>query len=157
MVAIISDGTYPPECPYLLNCSCTHLSAAEPNGLGRLEKAASWQWPDVSKFEQYLTTYLDDKRVSDDDRKKVLVYWKSTESSVSGPALLDRVIGAASLVEPRIGEVVNQINDPSSKPVAIQALSWLTTDTPGWLQDSVRLAIGRSLHNDVSTTKGWKR
>lgn len=116
-----------------------------PAAVDQLEKAATWKWPDVAAFEQHLDSYLDQVQAGEPIRAKVLEHWKQTNESEKGPALLERVLSTTSLVEPRIADLVTRLNDPGSSPVVVKELSWLSSDVPAWLQDALRLAIGRNL------------
>ena len=111
----------------------------------QLEKAATWKWPDVAVIEQHLDSYLDQIQVSEAARTKVLDHWKQTQESNRGPALLERVLATASLVEPRIADLSAKLNDPGVDPISVKDIPWLSSDVPAWLQDAVRLAIGRNL------------
>ncbi|MFO1062672.1 MAG: hypothetical protein U0892_02205 [Pirellulales bacterium] len=119
--------------------------AAGQEAVGDLEKSASWKWPDLVMLEQHLVSYLDQKQATDADRRKVLDYWKASADQNQGPQVLDRILNTAAIVEPRIDDVVKQLNDPAGEPVIPSKLTWLTSDAPGWLQDAVRLAAGRAL------------
>lgn len=110
-----------------------------------LQKAATWQWPDIAIIEQHILSYLDQVQASESVRNKVLEHWKQTADQTQGPAFLERVLSTASLVDPRVAELVAQLNDPQAPPVIPDQVSWLSSDVPGWLQDSIRLASGRSL------------
>ena len=110
-----------------------------------LKKAATWQWPEIALLEQHLVSYLDQVQAPQSLREKVLDHWKQTAGQIKGPALLDRVLATAAIVEPRISEVLVRLNDPLATPVATKELNWLSSDVPGWLQDAIRLACGRSL------------
>ncbi|MEO8270312.1 MAG: hypothetical protein ABI557_11375, partial [Aureliella sp.] len=65
-------------------------------------------------------------------------------SAERGPALLDRLLDVGGLIEPRIAELNTQLRSPAADPVYPGKLTWLTSDVPGWLQDTVRLACGRT-------------
>lgn len=128
--------------------SRSSLLAAGPSGAlpsDELQKAASWQWPDIALVEQHLISYLDQRQASESVRKQVLDRWKQTADMVHGPELLERLLSTCALVEPRIAEVATQLSDPQAKPVFVRQLSWLASDVPGWLQDAIRLACGRAL------------
>lgn len=111
----------------------------------QLEKAATWKWPDVAAIEQHLDSYLDQIQAGEAARTKVLEHWKQTVEASKGPALLERVLTTASLVEPRIAELVARLNDPGASQIVVKDVPWLSSDVPAWLQDAVRLAIGRNL------------
>lgn len=127
--------------------SFSPLFSADPGtaAADQLEKAATWKWPDVAAFEQHLDSYLDQLQAGDPARSKVLEHWKQTGEAVKGPALLERVLSTASLVEPRIADLVTRLNDPGTDPIVVKQLPWLSSDVPAWLQDALRLAIGRNL------------
>lgn len=110
-----------------------------------LRKAASWKWPELAHIEQHLLSYLDQVQAPESVRSKVLQHWKETADQIKGPALLERVLSTASLIEPRIAELVARLNDPQAELVVVQQLTWLSSDVPGWLQDAIRLACGRTL------------
>jgi len=111
----------------------------------QLQKAATWQWPDIAIIEQHFLSYLDQVQAPAEVRTRVLEHWKQTAAQDKGPAFLERVLSTASLVEPRIAQLVEQLSDPQTAPVMPDQLSWLASDVPGWLQDAVRLACGRAL------------
>ncbi|MCC6509675.1 MAG: hypothetical protein IT423_11240 [Pirellulaceae bacterium] len=125
----------------------TQASAADTGtaAADQLQKAASWKWPEVALIEQHLLSYLDQVQASPELRERVLEQWKLSSADIKGPALLERVLSAASIIEPRISELVAKLNDPAGEPVLVKQLTWLTSDVPGWLQDAVRLACGRAL------------
>ena len=109
-----------------------------------LKKSASWNWPDVAVYEQQLLSYLDQHAASPELRQEVELFWKQSESAVRGPALLDRLLDVGGLIEPRIAELNAQLRSPAADSVYPGKLTWLTSDVPGWLQDTVRLACGRA-------------
>lgn len=111
----------------------------------QLQKSATWQWPDIANIEQHFLSYLDQVEASPSVRSKVLEHWKQTAAQDKGPAFLERVLSTAALVDPRIADLVAQLNDPQAAPVVLDQLEWLSSDVPGWLQDAIRLACGRSL------------
>ncbi len=130
-----------------LTQSISSVYSADPGAAApdQLEKAATWKWPDVAAFEQHLDSYLDQIQAGEPVRTKVLEHWKQTNQATKGPALLERILATAALVEPRIAELVNRLNDPSASPVSVKDVPWLSSDVPAWLQDALRLAIGRNL------------
>jgi hypothetical protein len=125
------------------NAGAAPASNSEPGD--ELQKAATWQWRDIAIIEQHFLSYLDQVQAPADVRGQVLEHWKKTSAQDKGPAFLERVLSTAALVEPRIAELVEQLNDPQAAPVVPKQLSWLASDVPGWLQDSIRLACGRAL------------
>ncbi len=121
------------------------MARADMPDANQMEKAASWQWPQVALLEQHLVSYLDQVQAGKELREKVLQQWKLTADSLRGPALLDRLLNVSGLIEPRLNELVKQLQNPNAQPIALKQVSWLSSDVPGWLQDAVRLACGRSL------------
>lgn len=109
-----------------------------------LRKSASWQWPSVKVFEQHLLSYLDQRNASSEVRQAVRKAWESAET-LRGPALLDHLLTVGGIIEPRIAAVSKQLQDPTAPPTHPRELDWLTSDVPGWMQDTVRLACGRAL------------
>jgi hypothetical protein len=110
-----------------------------------LQKSASWNWPDVAIYEQQLLSYLDQNAAPEEMRQSLEAYWDRTKDMRRGPDLLDRLLDAAGIIEPRISELSQQLRSPDVQPVLPGDLPWLTSDVPGWLQDTVRLACGRAL------------
>jgi hypothetical protein len=110
-----------------------------------LRKTASWQWPDVSLYEEQLLSYLEQKSSPTDLQSQVQAYWQSTRSADRGPALLERLLDVGGMIEPRIAELNGRLRSSSTPPVIPKELTWLTSDVPGWLQDAIRLACGRAL------------
>lgn len=109
-----------------------------------LKKEAGWSWPDVSVFEQHIVSFMDVRDVGQDTRDDVVEFWSMTAERDSGPAFLERLLGAAALIDPRFDSVNRRLFSPESAPLFPGDLPWLTSDSPGWLQDAVRLACGRA-------------
>lgn len=112
---------------------------------GELQKTASWMWPDVAIYEEQLLSYLDQKSPSEAVQKQVEEYWKGTKKADRGPEFLERLLDVGGLIEPRIAELNVRLRSPAALPVFPGELTWLTSDVPGWLQDTIRLACGRTL------------
>ena len=119
--------------------------AAPAGNTDRLQKTASWNWPDVGIYEEQLRSYLDQKSPSEAVQKQVEDFWKESEQAVRGPELLERLLDAGGLIEPRIAQLNERLRSPTALPVIPGELTWLTSDVPGWLQDTIRLACGRTL------------
>lgn len=113
-------------------------------GMDALRKTASWAWPDAELYEQQLLSYLDQRDASPELRGRVESFWQQTKSASRGPELLDRLLDVGGLIEPRLAEINSQLRSPTAAPVYPGKLAWLTSDVPGWLQDTVRLACGRA-------------
>lgn len=109
-----------------------------------LRKSATWRWPDVSIFAEQLASFLEQSDASEETRGVVDEYWDSTQSDDRGPALLERLLTAAAFLEPRVGDLHHRLLDLQQSAVSPTDLPWLTSDVPGWLQDTVRLACGRA-------------
>lgn len=110
-----------------------------------LQKSASWNWPEVAVYEEQLASYLEQIGANDDQQTQVKEFWNATAQFNRGPAFLDRLLEAAALVEPRIQKLNEELRAAGSTPVQPGDLEWLTSDVPGWLQDTIRLACGRAL------------
>ncbi len=113
--------------------------------LDDLQKSASWNWPNVAVFEQHLVSYLDQLNAPAATREAVRRAWDESKDKLKGPALLDRLLEACGILEPRIAELNSQLKDPSGPVIHPRDLTWLTSDVPGWMQDTIRLACGRAL------------
>jgi hypothetical protein len=114
-----------------------------PQNPDKIARSATWNWPAASSFESHLTSFMDQRQIVGEERAKVE---KSLEglTNLRGPELLDRMLETCSLIEPRLKELVSQLRAMDSTLVAPKDIPWLTSDVPGWLQDSVRLACGRA-------------
>lgn len=108
-----------------------------------LKKTAQWQWPEVRRFEEYLLSYMEDRGVDEDVREQVNAFWTQSVEQIRGPELIGRLISAAALIDPRIDALGEQLLSTTAEPIVPGELPWLTSDTPGWLQDTIRLACGR--------------
>ncbi len=120
-------------------------AGAGQNISGDLRKSATWDWPAISVFEQQVLSYLDQLNATETQRRAVLATWDATRQQAQGPALLDRLLTLGGVVEPRIAKLNEQLSDPTAATVHPQELAWLSSDVPGWLQDTIRLACGRAL------------
>ena len=105
-------------------CFVVSTAAAEEN----LKRTASWNWPELPIFEQHVLSYMDQVEANPQDRGKVDEYWQLNNEAVRGPDLLERLLGVGSLLDPRIGDLVNELSDPSRSPVQPSELPWLTAD-----------------------------
>ncbi len=135
--------------PALSGNFLANLAAAPPeitskSAINELKKNASWQWPDVTVYEQQLLSFLEQQATIDELRPKVEQFWRATQASQHGPELLDRLLDVAGLIDPRIAEVTLRLRSAQGEPVFPGELTWLTSDVPGWLQDTIRLACGRA-------------
>ncbi len=110
-----------------------------------LRKTAGWDWPSVAHYEELLASYLEQVSASELQQAQVQEFWSSTVAQTHGPAFLDRLLDAASIVEPRIKNLTEQLRRAEGVPVQPRDLDWLVGDIPGWLQDTIRLACGRAL------------
>ncbi len=122
-----------------------NIDASSINKSDDLRKTASWNWPEVTIYEEQLLSYLDQRNPSEAVQKQVEEYWKVSKGADRGPALLERLLDVGGLVEPRIAELNARLRSPTAEPVFPGELTWLTSDVPGWLQDTIRLACGRTL------------
>ena len=114
------------------------------NLLGQeFQKTSSWDWPIAQSYQELLISYLDQRQADDELRGEVEQHW-SQGHTFTGPDLLDHLLSTASMIEPRIASYLSEAQDPSKKPAPPQELEWLTSDVPGWMQDTIRLASGRA-------------
>ncbi|HBE70481.1 MAG TPA: hypothetical protein DDW52_20220, partial [Planctomycetaceae bacterium] len=109
----------------------------------RLE--AEWDWPGVDIYEQHLLSYLDQVQADEQLRSQVFDFWNDSEAANRGPAFLDRLLSTAELVDPRFAPIRRRLTNFNSPPMQPGDIPWMESDAPGWLQDAVRLACGRSL------------
>lgn len=114
--------------------------AAEELGL---KKEASWSWPSQREYSELLSSYLEQVDADPVAQGRVLKL-VSDGGEVRGPELLDRLLAAAGVIDPRISDLTRQLHELNGKIAPLRELSWLTSDVPGWLQDAVRLAFGRA-------------
>lgn len=111
----------------------------------KISRSASWQWPSAVSYQTYLDSFLDQRQVTADVRLTVQrAFGEANANGLRGPELLDRLLDISGLVEPKLAELVGQFRSIESVLVPPKDIPWLTSDVPGWLQDSVRLACGRA-------------
>ncbi|MCA9191190.1 MAG: hypothetical protein KDB03_05500 [Planctomycetales bacterium] len=122
------------------------LTASEVGGTGiEFQKSATWVWPEASQFATYLESYIEQQSaIHPDLREQVQIVWQSTEPQHRGPEFLDRLMRVGGVLDPRIEHLYGQLLDPGQRPPSPADLDWLSSDVPGWMQDTIRLAIGRS-------------
>ena len=120
-------------------------SSASSTRKDELRKSATWAWPTVSIFEQHLLSFMDLRNSPQATRDAVQTAWNASNEQIKGPALLDRLLSACGVIEPRVAALNLQLSDPTGPAVYPRDLAWLTTDVPGWMQDTIRLACGRAL------------
>ncbi len=125
-------------CP-LAACLCGQVL-----GQQAFQKEASWNWPEMSLFEEQMLSFLDQQQADAEVQEAVSRHWQETQSQQNGPAMIDRLLTAAAFVDARIEQLVDVLDDPSSVPPRPGELEWLSSDIPGWLQDTIRLACGRA-------------
>lgn len=119
-------------------------------GSEEFRKSAAWDWPELPIYEELLVSYLDQRDADDSTRTAVQQAWEALRAEkdqagfVRGPHLLEQLLQAAGLIEPRIAELNQRLHDPSQTPPFPRDLEWLTSDVPGWMQDTIRLACGRA-------------
>lgn len=119
--------------------------AVDPPAGSEMRKTATWNWPDVNMYLEQLSSYLDQAEADDDIRSQVEDHWRASAAATRGPELLDRLMTAAALIEPRIATLNSQLSSSTAGAVQPGELEWLTSDVPGWMQDTIRLACGRAL------------
>jgi hypothetical protein len=119
------------------------ITAAYAQDSEKIKPPASWQRPSALAYENLLESFLEQKQASPTTRAAVSKAWKEA-TNFRGPELLDRLLDVSSLVEPRLAELVSQLRSVEGTLTAPKDIPWLTSDIPGWLQDSVRLACGRA-------------
>ncbi|GAB5406658.1 MAG: hypothetical protein Aurels2KO_48890 [Aureliella sp.] len=110
----------------------------------KLSKEATWDWPGVDLFEQQIASFMDQRGVSEETRAQVIAYWSSSRQADRGPQFMKRLLEVAAIVDPRFDAINRKVLSISSQPLFPGDLPWLTSDAPGWLQDTVRLACGRA-------------
>ncbi len=120
-------------------------SGTPSNNASDLRRSATWAWPAISVFEQQVLSYLDQLNASELKRREVRAAWDASSESVKGPQLLDRLLAIGGVIEPRIAKLNEQLSDPTGPAIHPQDLEWLSSDVPGWLQDTIRLACARAL------------
>ncbi|MBX3421076.1 MAG: hypothetical protein KF752_05915 [Pirellulaceae bacterium] len=109
-----------------------------------LKKESSWNWPTAATYQDHLSSFLDQRQAGAELRSQVQRQWL-LGVALRGPELLDHLLDTAGLVEPRLVELNASLRSLQGPPFAAQDYPWLSSDIPGWLQDAVRLACGRSL------------
>lgn len=109
-----------------------------------LNKQATWDWPDVAIYEEQFLSYLDQRQADDATRKAVVETWGANNAVQRGPALIERILNTAARIDERVAELNLLLSDPHIVPTRPTEIEWLSSDVPGWLQDTIRLACGRN-------------
>jgi hypothetical protein len=108
-----------------------------------LRKQASWAWPSAKDYRDHLASFLEQSEADVDLQSRVHLS-VSDELDVKGPQLLEQLLLATSMIDSRIADLIIPLSSPEASLIPLKELSWLTSDIPGWLQDTVRLAYGRA-------------
>ncbi len=124
---------------------CLAVPASSVVANDELQKAASWTWPDTERFAASMMQMLDERGASEELRAEVEQFWARSEADARGPVLLDRVLTAAGLIDDRIDALRTQLSVAGGAAVQLGDHPWLSSEAPGWLLDSIRLASGRRL------------
>lgn len=111
-----------------------------------LEKSASWNWPDLRLLQEQWSSYLDLAQIPAERRAEAEKVWQSVQQEDRGPAVLDRLLETASIVDARVATTLQKLNEVRGGKEAFQAvdLSWFDSKVPGWLQENLKLAVARS-------------
>jgi hypothetical protein len=108
-----------------------------------LRKQASWDWPSAARYQDLLASYLEQVGADVEVQRQVQAQILEP-AGLRGPELVDQLLVAAGIIDPRIAELNAALKSPTANLVALKELSWIASDTPGWLQDTIRLAFGRA-------------
>ena len=109
-----------------------------------LTSEATWQWPDVAVYETQLASFLEQTKLSEEQRQSIEQLWKDTTSIDRGPLFLDRLLDITAKADERLASLTSELRAAGGNVVPASELAWLASDVPGWLQDVVRLATGRA-------------
>jgi hypothetical protein len=112
-----------------------------------LKKEATWTWADIGITGEQLRSYLDLAQVSQEQRALIEQAWVSGMPKEPGPQLLDHVLNISSMVDPRVAQFLAKLNQAShaGDSAGLSDLTWMDSKIPGWLQDNIKLAVGRHL------------
>lgn len=112
-----------------------------------LTKDPTWKWPSVADFNEQLQSYLDLFQVPPAKQEQIQTIWHDKLPDESGPDFLNHLVNVASLVDPRVAAVQEQLAKTVNLEVANPNidLTWFDARVPGWLQDNLKLAVARHL------------
>ncbi len=112
-----------------------------------LRKEASWTWTDIGLTGEQLRSYLDLNQVSPDQRASIEQAWVSAMPKEPGPQMLDHVLAISAMVDPRVSQFLTKLNGATvaGDSANLSDLTWMDSKIPGWLQDNIKLAVGRHL------------
>ncbi len=123
-------------------CFSTFAMAIE----SELRKAASWQWPPVSKMESKLKAYLDQNPKTLESRAAIEEHWARSINLQAGPQLFEHLLSTVAMLDDRFNRVINQLDQRTSSNVNSSIdISWLDESIPPWIRVNLQLAVARSL------------
>jgi ribosome-associated translation inhibitor RaiA len=111
-----------------------------------LRKAASWQWPPITKLETKLKTYLDENPKTLEPRSAIEEHWSLSKNMQPGPQLFEHVLSTLAKLDDRFNRVISQLDRRTSPGLdAPIDVSWLDESIAPWIRANVQLAVARSL------------
>lgn len=118
--------------------ACSHSCVA--GETAAIAKSTSWQWPDLRMVETQLDRYFSVKDLADGERARVIAFWQNELPPVAGPEALDHLMRVVAEVEPRLHSTIDDLKALSEPNID---LGWFDSTIPDWLQQNIRLAVGR--------------
>lgn len=111
-----------------------------------LTKEASWKWPDLRLFDEQFKSYLDLVQPAESKKQQALESWVNRDQNAHGPEVLDRLLESSAVIDPRVEQLLAKLNrNQDNNSAESFDLSWFDAKVPGWLQDNIKLAVGRYL------------
>ncbi len=111
-----------------------------------LRKAASWQWPPLTRIESKLMAYLDQNPKSLEPRLAIEEHWALSQKLPPGPLLFDHVLSTLAKLDDRFNRVISQLDRRTSPGLVTPIdISWLDESIAPWIRANIQLAVARSL------------
>lgn len=102
----------------------------------------SWTPPTAEEVSAQLDGWLAEQSATDAEREAIE---DQTPANAEQGDLLDQVVAAASVVDPRVAKLAEQVKKPSTPPGVPEA-DWLgDADVSPWLRANLRLFVARHL------------
>jgi hypothetical protein len=111
-----------------------------------LKKQASWAWPDGTRIQQLVISYLSTQLTGEERVKAEATLQASAYSN--GVGLLDAILASTSLAEPSIANLQQLLSEPFGADTTVKIDAQLSSilangSIPNWLKTDLQLMVCR--------------
>jgi hypothetical protein len=110
-----------------------------------LRRKPSWEWPDARLLGEMLKSHLDIQREPAGQIQEIHHLWASASQMWQQPEVLDPILAIGAKLDERLARLSEQLQTHEVDVASVSDLAWMDARIPGWLQDNVRLIVGRAL------------